>query len=100
MYQLFRCAAPALLDGDPPLKKPEDLRHHTLLHDDTPYEGRPSWSTWLTAAGVGDIDSSHGISFNSVTLALAAAIDRQGVALTLDALAADDLAAGQAGVAV
>lgn len=87
--------SPALLEGDIPLNSPADLRHHTLLHDHTPYEGRPSWSAWLDSAGVGDIDSSHGMSFNSVTLALAAAIDGQGVVLTLNALAAADIAAGR-----
>ncbi len=87
--------SPSLLEGDIPLKSPDDLRHHTLLHDHTPYEGRPSWSAWLDDAGVGDIDSSHGMAFNSVTLALAAAIDGQGVVLTLNALAAADIAAGR-----
>lgn len=87
--------SPALLEGEKPLNRIEDLRHHTLLHDDTPYEGRPSWSDWLLAAGVSGIDASHGMSFNSVSLALAAAVDGQGVALTLNALAEDDLAAGR-----
>lgn len=87
--------SPGLLEGDKPLSKPADLRHHTLLHDDTPYEGRPSWSTWLEAAGVGDIDSTHGMSFNSAGLVLAAAVEGQGVALTLQPLAADDLADGR-----
>jgi len=87
--------SPSLLEGDIPLNTPADLRHHTLLHDDTPYEGRPRWANWLTAAGVGEIDSTHGMSFNTVTLALAAAIDGQGVVLTLKALAEDDIAAGR-----
>jgi len=86
--------SPTLLHGKHPLGTPSDLRHHTLLHDDTPYEGRPSWSAWLQAAGVGDVDSTHGMSFNSAQLVLAAAINGQGVALTLQTLAADDLAAG------
>lgn len=87
--------SPTLLKGNTPLKSPEDLRHHTLLHDETPYEGRPAWSTWLESAGVGDIDSSHGMTFNSAALVLAAAIGGQGVALTLQTLAKDDIAAGR-----
>ena len=49
---LVPLCSPRLL-GDPlrPLACPEDLRHHALLHDDTPYEGRPDWSTWLRANG-------------------------------------------------
>ena len=87
--------SPDLMVGKQALKKPSDLKNHTLLHDDTPYEGRPSWSDWMAQAGVDDLDATHGISFNSVSLALAAAIDGQGVALTLQALAADDLQAGR-----
>ncbi len=87
--------APSLLTGKIPLDTPSDLRNHTLLHDDTPYEGRPQWSAWLAAAGVSEIESSHGITFNSVSLALAAAIGGQGVVFTLNALAADDIAAGR-----
>src|SRR5690606_12596435 len=32
--EIFPVCAPSLLDGTPPLKTPEDLRHHTLLHDE------------------------------------------------------------------
>ncbi|MBX2823473.1 MAG: transcriptional regulator GcvA [Gammaproteobacteria bacterium] len=87
--------SPSLLDGPAPLESPDDLRHHTLLHDETPYEGRPAWSAWLEAAGVGDIDSTHGMTFNSAALVLAAAIAGQGVALTLQTLADDDIADGR-----
>lgn len=87
--------SPDLLKAAKPLKTPSDLRHHTLLHDDTPYEGRPTWSDWFDAAGIDGINTEHGISFNSVSLALAAAIDGQGVAYTLQALAEDDLSAGR-----
>lgn len=87
--------SPDLQDGEHPLKTPEDLQFHTLLHDATPYEGRPSWSVWLDAAEVSSIDAEHGITFNSVSLALAAAVDGQGVVFTLKALAEDDIAAGR-----
>lgn len=98
--KLFQVSAiplcsPALMNGEKPLQTPADLQHHTLLHDDTPYEGRPAWSDWLQQADVEGVDSTHGISFNSVSLALSAAIDGQGVVLTLQALAADDIAAGR-----
>ena len=87
--------SPRLLEGEHPLKTPDDLRHQTLLHDATPYEGRPSWDKWLEACGVEGIDVDHGISFNSVSMALAAAVDGQGVVYTLDALASDDIEAGR-----
>lgn len=87
--------SPQLLKGNNALKTPDDLRHHTLLHDATPYEGRPSWSVWLDAAGVENIDAEHGITFNSVSMALAAAAEGQGVVFTLEALAKDDIEAGR-----
>jgi len=87
--------SPELLRGNHPLRRPEDLRFHTLLHDDTVYEGRPDWETWLAAADVSNVDSSHGIHFNHVSLALTAAIDGQGVVLSMKALASDDIAAGR-----
>ncbi len=87
--------SPRLLEGEHPLRCPGDLRYQTLLHDDTAYEGRPDWSTWLEAAGVDDVDAKHGIHFNHVNLALTAAAEGQGVVLSIDALASDDIAAGR-----
>ena len=85
--------APALLeDRQRPLRAPEDLTHHTLLHDDTPYEGRPDWPGWLKAAGVKGVNGNRGLHFNRVSLALEAAIEGQGVVLTLEQLAETDLA--------
>ena len=88
--------SPALLKRGPhKLRKPADLAFHTLLHDDTPYEGRPDWASWLAAAGVEGIDATRGIRFNHVSLALEAAVDSQGVALSIGQLASNDLAAGR-----
>jgi LysR family glycine cleavage system transcriptional activator len=87
--------SPRLLKGKHPLRQPQHLRHHTLIHDDTGYEGRPDWRSWLEAAGVEGVDSSHGSHFNHAALALAAAVDGHGVVLSLEPLAADDLAAGR-----
>ena len=88
--------SPRLLQGEHPLRTPEDLRHHTLLHDDTVYEGRPDyWSAWLELAGVEGVNVSRGLHFNHVSLALESAIDGQGVVLSLMPLAAGDIAAGR-----
>ncbi|NNG04316.1 MAG: transcriptional regulator GcvA [Inquilinus sp.] len=89
--ELFPVCSPALLNGDPPLERPEDLARHTLLHDDM----RLDWRMWLMAAGVEGVDPHRGASFNSSTLVLQAAVDGQGVALGRSALAGDDLAAGR-----
>ena len=89
--ELFPVCSPALLAGDPPLEKPEDLARHTLLHDDM----RLDWTMWLMAAGVEGVDPDRGASFNSSSLVLQAAVDGQGVALGRSALTGDDLAAGR-----
>src|SRR5690349_11702865 len=54
--QVFPVCAPALLKGKYPLRKPEDLRHHTLIHDETiPLDpSGPDWTMWLRAAGITD----------------------------------------------
>lgn len=87
--------SPKLMKGKHPLREPADLRNHTLLHDDTAYEGRPDWASWLALAGVTGVDASHGLRFNHSSLALEAAADAQGVALTLLPLAATDIASGR-----
>ena len=87
--------SPELLRGEHPLREPGDLAHHTLLHDETPWNGRPSWEDWLARAGNTELDTSHGPHFAPIQLLLQAAIDAQGVALTMDVLAARDIALGR-----
>lgn len=86
--------SPALLNGDPPLRTPEDLRHHTLLHVDWK-DAEASWRMWLLAAGLDDIDPTRGPRFTLESMAVQAALDGQGVALVGDMLVADELAAGR-----
>lgn len=87
--------APALLKSGPALRDPEDLRDHTLLHDDTLDldDGRSKWEMWLKAAGVENADVTRGPHFNHAALALAAAVDGSGVVLSYPLLASADLAA-------
>jgi len=89
--------SPKLLKGEHPLRKPEDLRFHTLLHDDTVVEegARPSWSDWLEAVGVGDVDASRGPHFSDASLALDAAIEGLGVTLAMKPLVRPDIEAGR-----
>jgi len=95
--EMFPVCSPALLTGEHPLRKPADLRHHTLIHDETATldPKGPDWAMWLRAAGVTDIDTGHGLRFNQVALAMDAAIGGRGVVLARDIFAADDLAAGR-----
>ncbi|WP_227712020.1 transcriptional regulator GcvA [Sneathiella sp. P13V-1] len=88
---LFPVCSPALLKGARPLEKPEDLVHHTLLHDDM----RVDWEMWLAAANVSGVDSKKGLTFNDSSMLLMAAMEGQGVALGRSTLAEQDLAAGR-----
>lgn len=91
---VFPVCAPHLQDGPVPLRTLDDLRHHTLLHLewDWRFGTWPDWSTWLTAAGVTGIDVSRGLWFTHMSIALQAAIQGQGVALSTRALSADEIA--------
>ncbi len=86
--------SPALLRGEHPLYRPEDLRHHTLLHVEWK-DAEASWRMWLLAAGLDAIDPTRGPRFTQETMAVQAALDGHGVALVGDVLVADDLAAGR-----
>jgi LysR family glycine cleavage system transcriptional activator len=88
---IFPVCRPHFLDGAHPLRKPADLRHHTLIHDDYSI----SWAMWLEMAGVKEIDPSRGPTFLSSDLAIQAAIQGDGIALARSALVEDDLLAGR-----
>jgi LysR family glycine cleavage system transcriptional activator len=88
---LMPVCSPALLEGSHPLRRPEDLRHHVLLHDDD-YTG---WRLWLELAGVAGVDPRRGLTFSDSGMVVQAAAEGQGVALARVALAAWDLAAGR-----
>jgi LysR family transcriptional regulator, glycine cleavage system transcriptional activator len=88
--------SPALMQGAHQLRRPADLRHHTLLHSQwrMQHAFAPNWRMWLKAAGLTDIDAEHGPRFSEDNLVIQAAIAGQGVALVGQAVAAADLRAG------
>jgi len=87
--------SPRLLKGEHALRRPEDLRHHTLLHDDTVVDegARPSWGNWLQSVGVTDIDATRGPHFSDAALAMDAAIEGMGVTLAIRSLLAAEIEA-------
>lgn len=87
--------APSLLKDGPPLEMTEDLREHTLIHDDSDKAGVPSWSMWLRAAGVEGDAGDRGPRFNQSSLVIEAAVAGKGVALAKYALAVADLEAAR-----
>ena len=94
---VFPVCAPALADGPHPIRKPQDLKQHTLLHLDwnPSFSTWPAWSDWLKAAGAADVEATRGVWFNHMSMAIHAAAQGQGVALASLAIAADELAAGR-----
>ncbi|MBU0725354.1 MAG: transcriptional regulator GcvA [Alphaproteobacteria bacterium] len=88
---IFPVCSPKLLNGPHPLRVPEDLVRHTLLHDHM----HEDWRMWLMAAGVADIDSARGPTFSHSSMVLQAAIDGQGVALGRSALMREAIAEGK-----
>jgi LysR family glycine cleavage system transcriptional activator len=92
--------SPRLLRGPHAIRKPEDLRHHTLLHDDTVVEegARPSWRAWLESVGITDIDAARGTHFSDASLSFGAAIEGLGVALAMKPLVRSEIEAGRLAV--
>lgn len=93
----FPVCSPALLEGEHPLRAPEDLSHHTLLHVQwkMEHEAAPNWRMWLRAAGIEGIDAERGPRFTIEGMTVQAAIEGQGVALASGSLVSDDLKAGR-----
>ncbi len=93
----FPVCSPALLEGPHPLRRPEDLKHHTLIHDRSmAFENAfPTWRTWLQAAGFPDINCDRGLQINDSAAAYQAAMNGSGVALGRTTLVALDLETGR-----
>jgi LysR family glycine cleavage system transcriptional activator len=83
--------SPALLQRAP-LRIPDDLRQHTLLHTSS----LPRlWPDWLASAGTSALQPAAALTFDHFYLTLQAAIDGIGVAMGPTALVSDDLATGR-----
>ena len=92
---------PKLQQGLHPLRTPDDLRHHTLLHADGMLQDRQrsTWARWLRHAGATQVDPRRGLQFDHSTLALEAAADGLGVTLAMPLLAAGELERGDVQIA-
>ena len=95
--EVFPACSPQLLTTGPPLRTPDDLALHNLIHDQAVERDplAPTWPMWLKAAGVKNVPATAGLSFSNMYLALDAAIAGHGVVLAQSTIAAADLAAGR-----
>ena len=95
--EVFPVCAPTLTrDPSRPLKQPEDLRRHVLLHVEnmhaTPWL---VWAQWLEAAGIPDLKPAASLHFSHYEQLVRAAMDGQGVALGRMPLMRDLLRSGK-----
>jgi len=75
--RLTPVCAPSLLERQP-LASLDELLRHTLLH---PTRDHRDWKRWLDHAGAPHVDSTRGLSFETLDLATHAAIDGYGIAI-------------------
>jgi LysR family glycine cleavage system transcriptional activator len=63
-----------LLEGTHPLRSPEDLQHHALIHDEsTAFEDSfPTWRSWLQSAGFVNLECEPGLQINDPAVIQAA----------------------------
>jgi LysR family glycine cleavage system transcriptional activator len=75
------------------LGKPEDLRHHVLLHMHDPQGRFPfiSWASWLETHGAPGLTPAGSLVFGQYDQVIAAALHGQGVALGRMSLLQQDL---------
>jgi LysR family transcriptional regulator, glycine cleavage system transcriptional activator len=89
---------PELIDGPHPIRTPADLRHRTLIHDDTllrHWPDAPAWSKWFALAGVPERDTIAGLHFDHSDHCMDAALQGSGIILGRRAMASRDIELGR-----
>ena len=85
----FPVCSPALAAA---IEKPGDLAAQTLIHNGP----RPTdWRRWLTTAGLPTLNGARELRFESLNLAIQAAIEGIGVAIGIDALFGEEIEQGR-----
>ncbi|BBF87626.1 glycine cleavage system transcriptional activator GcvA [Aquitalea magnusonii] len=90
--KLVPVCSPSLMVGPHPLRTPEDLQYHTLLH---PWRDQDVWDRWLKLAGVSNINPESGVTFDALEYALHAAAAGMGVTLAQVSMVNDDIQRGR-----
>jgi DNA-binding transcriptional LysR family regulator len=76
-----------------PLKTPQDLRHHVLLHMESEASAHsPDWPMWLRIMGIAELKPAGSLHFSQYDQMIQAAVNGQGVALGRNPLVADLIA--------
>ena len=90
--KLVPVCSPKLVDSDPPLRSPEDLINHTLIHV-TSRKG--DWERILANANLSNVSSKRDVTFSGTSLALGAAMEGVGITLSDKSLVQRELEYGQ-----
>ena len=96
--RMFPVCSPKLhKDPKPPLREPQDLRHHILLQYDDPDGRHPwlHWRTWLEVERLADLRPAGNLVFSGYDQIIPAAIEGHGVALGRSPLVEKAMAAGE-----
>lgn len=97
--KVFAVCSPSLVDPRKPLRKPADLCHYTLLHNEVSErepESAGDWNNWLKRLGEGSLlCTKNGPRFPSSDMVIEAAKHRQGVALAWNTMVGNELATGR-----
>ncbi|MEM7425359.1 MAG: transcriptional regulator GcvA [Pseudomonadota bacterium] len=92
------CSPDLVSDSHPrPLRVPDDLRHHSLIHDESLsfFRDAPNWQTWCNEEGVKGIDYDSGVHFTIADHGLDAAVEGAGVVLGRHVLSHFDRRSGR-----
>jgi LysR family glycine cleavage system transcriptional activator len=89
---LLPLCSPRLLEGEHPLRTPQDLARATLIQVDLPGVV-PTWADWMQMAGIEGVDTTRGLRLNVADHALDAAGEGVGVVLAYKIVAARDIIA-------
>jgi len=87
--EVIAICSPERLKSGPPLRSPDDLKHHRLLHHEM-----HDWQQWLQHANAEHVSVGRGVTTAHSLLVIEAAIRGDGVALARRALVENDLLAG------
>lgn len=89
---LVPVCSPKLLEGDTPLCSVEDLPHHTLIQVTSRLD---EWELALEKTGISTAQITKTLTFSSTSLAISAAIEGVGIALTDRELVEREIEFGQ-----
>lgn len=91
--EVFPVCSPRLLKSGFKLRRPEDLRKHTVIRTSS-FALRDDWPMWLEHAGVPNLAFADEIACDLLFPSIQAAVDGLGIVMGRTAVVAADLASG------